>query len=233
MYRFFQSIIKPIFELENIKRIVEIGADEGKNTLQILEYCSQIEGALTSIDPSPRFDKQALKLIYGQYLEVINDLSLISLQHLKHYDCVLIDGDHNWYTVFNELNEIEKYALHSKKMPIVFLHDTEWPYGRRDMYYLPDTIPSEFRKEFAKKGILQGQSPLSDQPEAINSGINNALYEGGSQNGVLTAVEDFLQTTTLNLSLHKVASHHGLGILTPKDNIKDKKIDTILKMSNL
>ena len=61
------------------------------------------------------------------------------------FDCIIIDGDHNWYTVFNELTIIEKRNL-LKEGGTIFFHDIAWPYGRRDMYYLcvPVTAVARF-----------------------------------------------------------------------------------------
>ena len=77
------------------------------------------------------------------------------------FDCILIDGDHNWYTVYHELKVISDRDL-LKRGGMVFFHDVEWPYGRRDMYYQPETIPQEHRHNCAQKGIMWGQSELSE-----------------------------------------------------------------------
>ena len=68
----------------------------------------------------------------------------------------------------------------------------DWPYGRRDLYYQPDTIPAEFRHPFAEKGIVRGQSRLAEVGGLNSRNYQNALEEGGPKNGVLTAIEDFL-----------------------------------------
>ena len=38
-------------------------------------------------------------------------------------------------------------------LPVCFLHDVGWPYGRRDLYYAPERIPEEFRQPWAQKGL--------------------------------------------------------------------------------
>jgi hypothetical protein len=217
MHRFWKGMIEPIFKEENVKSIVEIGSDLGNHTIKILDYCSKNEGHLTAIDPAPAFDHDKLEKEHGCFT-MIKDMSLNVLSKMKAYDAVLIDGDHNWYTVFHELKIIEKSALNNNKFPIVFLHDTEWPYARRDMYYFPETIPAEFRKPYAKKGMLPGHSALID-PESelgkisVNQTLNNALFEGGEKNGVLTAIEDFIKESSFPLTLYKLPQYFGLGIL--------------------
>jgi hypothetical protein len=128
------------------------------------------------------------------------------------YDCILIDGDHNWYTVFNELRLIRQRGL-LRKGGMIFFHDVEWPYGRRDMYYQPNTIPAEYRHEYALKGMLRKQSKLPDSG-GVNSTYWNAVYEGGPKNGVLTAIEDFVAEHASEYNFCRIKHHLcGLGIL--------------------
>lgn len=137
---------------------------------------------------------------------------------------VLIDGDHNWYTVFNELKLIERqFAKVSRPFPLVMLHDIAWPYGRRDLYYDPLTIPDAYRKPYERKGIKPKNKGLFEN-EGLNQELFNASHEGDAQNGVLTAVEDFLDQTEQFVELIKIPCLHGLGILVPtqlKEQNKD------------
>lgn len=72
----------------------------------------------------------------NSHVTVKKGISLEVLPELHDtFDCILIDGDHNWYTVYHELKMIYDREL-LKRGGIVFLHDVEWPWGRRDMYYL-------------------------------------------------------------------------------------------------
>ncbi len=64
---------------------------------------------------------------------------------------MFLDGDHNWYTVFHELRLIEEHCQRNERLfPLVLLHDLGWPYGRRDLYYNPETIPAEYRQPYAR-----------------------------------------------------------------------------------
>lgn len=237
---FWEKIIKYILINSKSRSILEIGAEKGEHSLKIVEYCKAVNGKLIIVDPYPLLDFEYLNSKYKGYYRLINDYSLNVLPKLNKYDAVLIDGDHNWYTVYNELKQIERTAIKTKKFPIVFLHDIEWPYGRRDMYYFPGSIPPKFRQPFAKKGIAPGHAKLIDSPDSIqegdkiiNSELYNAIYEGGEKNGVLTAVEDFLRESKIPLSFHRVKSHHGLGILTVRDRQVDNFINYIIKTSGL
>ncbi|ASS96790.1 class I SAM-dependent methyltransferase [Peribacillus simplex] len=223
MHRFWETNIRPILTGMNIKKLVEIGAHSGANTVKLLEYCRETNGKLFVIDPKPLFDANTLTSQYGSELYLIKNLSLNVLPFLTDYDAVLLDGDHNWYTVYHELKMIEQNAINRGKFPLVFVHDIEWPYARRDLYYSPESIPEPFRKPYAKKGMLPGLSELIEN-DGVNFVLNNALYEGGERNGVLTAVEDFLKETELPISFYQVSGSNGLGILVPSDISMDEYI---------
>ena len=107
MEKLWNVIIKPIIEGVNSKNIVEIGSEDGINTKNILEYCQDNNARMIAIDPFPNFDLDKLKNKYGDKFVFYQDLSLNILPLLKDYDTILIDGDHNWYTVYNELKVIE------------------------------------------------------------------------------------------------------------------------------
>lgn len=215
--RFWEKIVKPILIKTEAKKIIEIGSGLGNNTRNLLGYCQAMDAHLTAIDPKPLFDVKTWLDLYPEHLTVFQQPSLQILPQLEDYDVVLIDGDHNWYTVYNELKLIEKHSLKTNKLPIIFLHDTDWPFARRDLYFYPESIPEEYRQPYAQKGIVQGKSKLVDEG-GLHSTYFNALYENGEKNGVLTAIEDFLKQTSFPHILMKAYSNRGLCLIVPSDN---------------
>lgn len=232
MNRFWEQIIHPLIMLFQPRKIVEIGAYAGDNTIKILQYCTAAGSQLAVIDPAPAFDVDSIKGAYGDHFHMHRNLSLDALPHVSEYDMVLIDGDHNWYTVYHELKIIEAMALDHGTFPIVLLHDTAWPYARRDMYHDPQTIPALYRKPYAQKGIERGRSELLEEG-GINFLQYNALFENGEKNGVLTAIEDFLQETKLKLRFYQIEEHDGLGILVPSHADHEASIEEIIRKSGL
>lgn len=232
MLAFWDKIILPLLQSFGVKRIVEIGAEHGLNTSNLLQYCRAVNGELFVIDPAPRFDIQEYKRRYHKEFHMLIDYSLEILPNLNQYDCILIDGDHNWYTVYHELKLVELMAQQQARFPLILLHDTQWPYGRRDMYYFPESIPAGFVQPYANLGMAPGISQLIPHGGA-NSMLNNALYEGGVRNGVLTAVEDFLKETPWYVSFHQALSNSGLGIITPKHDSIDRHVQAIVASSGL
>lgn len=230
LYLFWDKVIQPILHTAAVRNVVEIGADTGENTRRLLSYCGSAQGNLTVIDPSPHCPVGNWVLQYP-YLTFLPQLSLEALPSLEQYDAILIDGDHNWYTVYHELKNVEKMATQFGKWPLVFLHDTQWPYGRRDLYYLPETIPSEFRHPFQRNGIIQGYPGL--HPRGVNGQLCNAVVEGGERNGVLTAVEDFLHETPFSCRFYQLQPYFGLGIILQDNLVLNTEVQQILISSGL
>ncbi len=213
MYRFWNTIIEPIFERLQPEVIVEVGSDKGDNTRNLLKFCERNGSRLHVIDPLPKYDVSEWRQGYGEKLVFHRGLSLDVLPEIDRFDTVLVDGDHNWYTVFHELELIEKLSG-DRGFPLVMLHDVGWPYGRRDLYYDPETIPEDYRNPYSRKGLSPESSGLLENG-GLNAHLGNAVREGGARNGVLTAVEDFLKRTERDFELKQVPGLYGLGILIP------------------
>ena len=74
-------------------------------------------------------------------LELIRQTSLEALRHVPLPDAIVIDGDHNYYTVSQELALIGERAP-GEDLPLLLFHDVCWPHGRRDDYFDPEQIPA-------------------------------------------------------------------------------------------
>jgi hypothetical protein len=117
-----------------------------------------------------------------------------------------------------------KAAADRAPFPLTFFHDIHWPYGRRDLYYDPTSIPREYLHPYARQGILPGQRQLV-AAGGVNGHLANAVVEGGPRNGVLTAIEDFMEGAPERLNLTQVRGLHGLGILVGARSLrKDKRL---------
>jgi len=219
MYNHWDIFIKSALDGIELRHIVEIGADNGKNTKNLLEYCRQKGSRLTTIDCEPSSEVLAFTNTHKDIFTLSDKTSLEALPELPEYEAILIDGDHNWYTVYHELKIIENTFAETGKFPLIFLHDIAWPFARRDMYYSPERIPGRFRHNYSKKGILPGQ-PVPIETLGHNAGFCNALHEGGAKNGVLTAVEDFIKESKRTLRFAIFNGYFGLGLLTSQKTIE-------------
>lgn len=223
MLHFWETMVRPSLDALEPRAIVEIGSDRGDNTRHLLEFCRESGATLHVIDPVPKYEVSEWQEEYGETFVPHLALSLEVLPELDTMDVVLVDGDHNWYTVFNELKTIqERCAGLSRPFPLVLLHDVGWPYGRRDLYYDPENIPEEHRRPHAQKGLLR------DTGEAVEDGglnphLHNALQENEPRSGVLTAVEDFLEQTEERLDLVRVPGLYGLAVLVRLDLLEQNE----------
>lgn len=217
MHIYWDEILGPALALLGPRTIVEIGCAAGQTTRRLVAFCVRSGATLHAIDPAPRFDVEGWGAQAGGRLVFHRARSLDALPGIDGYDAVLVDGDHNWYTVFHELRLIEQQAERAERpFPLVWLHDIGWPYGRRDLYYDPESIPAEYRHPYARAGMRPGSSDLLPQG-GFNARLCNATRENTPRNGVLTAVEDFLKQTRLSLRLLLIPGFHGLGVLSPED----------------
>ena len=230
MNRFWNNIIQPIIKSINVSYIVEVGSETGINTKNILEYCKEHNAHLTAIEPIPQFDVDEFKAEYGDKFEIYIDLSLSILPLLENYDVIFLDGDHNWYTVYNELKIIEK-TFENGKFPLIFFHDVSWPYARRDLYYNPENIPEAYKQPYKQQGMYPGQTSLKENG-GFNRDFYHAIYENNLKNGVLTAIEDFIDESDLEFSFETVNAFHGLGILFPKNIELESIVKDIINNSN-
>jgi hypothetical protein len=220
MIALWGKVIRPLVEAVGGTRILEIGAEYGLSTQALMNYVEQVDGHLHCIDPVPGFDVAEFVAQHKGRLSFYEDMSLNAIPLIPEVDVAMVDGDHNWYTVYNELKLIEASHGHDPdKLPLIFVHDIGWPYGRRDLYYDPSNIPEEFRQPHAK----QGMGPVKKQllPEGgLNPHLYNAVTEGGERNGVLTGVEDYIKESTLELEFLNLPLYFGLGIVISKARIR-------------
>jgi len=221
MHRFWTSVVKPLLACLQPATIVEIGSDRGENTRDLLELCRHRRGqaVLHAIDPAPGFEAAAWQQAQPDVFVFHQSLSLEALPCVGAMQAVLIDGDHNWYTVFHELQLIETLAAQNgHAYPLVFLHDVGWPYGRRDLYYDPGKIPASQRQPYRRAGMRMGSPGLHDRG-GLNPHMQNALAEGGAHNGVLTAIDEYRAASGLRFRFSQVPGFHGLGLLADGERL--------------
>lgn len=217
----FSDIILPGLAIAGARNVVEIGAEFGGMTTLLADYCGERGGRLMSIDPAPK--PEFIQWVARQEnVEHVPLPSLDAIATMEDVDAWVIDGDHNWYTVYNELKLVRDVCRRDGKPFLAFLHDVHWPSGRRDMYYAPDRIPAEFRHPHSfDGGCNPGHNGLR-----LHRGFRGmghfafALHEGGPRNGVLTAIEDFATEELeagVPYGLAEVPGVFGLGVLFDLD----------------
>lgn len=223
-----KSIYLPLLEIAEPKKIAEIGVEFAGNTKVLLEYIEKYNAELHSIEPLPSeqtaklFNKQKNAYLYkNKSLSVIDKLPTISTW--------FIDGDHNWYTVYNELMAIHKKCSQLKES-MIFLHDVGFPWARRDLYYNPSDIPNHFLHEYCwESGVLYNDSIEKNKGFRGCGHFAIAKQSGTGKNGVLTAVEDFLKDIPDHYQFFNIPAVFGLGILISKTHPEFSRLEQALR----
>jgi Methyltransferase domain len=201
------EVMIAVLDAVGARSVVEVGAYAGDLTGLLLDWAASSGARVVAIDPSPQKELSALAEQRAD-LELVRDQSLEALERIDPPDAVVIDGDHNYYTVSKELRIIAERTAEAT-LPLLMFHDVGWPHGRRDDYFSPELIPEDHRQPTVRGGGLKPGDPgtsCEGMPYPWP-----AAREGGPGNGVLTAVEDFVSERE-RLRLAVVPAFFGLGV---------------------
>jgi Methyltransferase domain len=204
------ELFVPCLDAVGARSVVEVGAYAGDLTRLLVDWAATADAHVVAIDPLPQPGLVQLEREHGD-LTLVRETSLEALGRIELPDAVVIDGDHNYYTVSEELRLIGDRAA-GDELPLLLFHDVGWPHARRDAYYVPELIPEGERQPLHEGGGLfpgvRGTVPGALPYKWI------AAEEGGERNGVLTAIEDFVAQRE-GLRLVIVNAFFGFGALWP------------------
>lgn len=209
----FREIIFDCFDVVGPRSLVEVGAEDGTFTVELLRWARDHNATVHAVEPFPTPEITELVASWPE-LHLVEERSPGALEKLDPADVYLVDGDHNYVTVRAELQAI--FGGKGDRPRLAFLHDVGWPSGRRDMYYDPDSLPPDaVHRHTYEKGVVPGNNGV------VQGGFRGAghfawsRHEGGPANGVRTAVEDFLGAHDQELTFVTVPCVFGLGIVYP------------------
>jgi hypothetical protein len=220
------EVLLGTLEAAGARSVIEVGAYAGDLTRLLLLWAEASGARITAIDPSPQPELEQLAHQRSE-LKLVRARSLDALEQVPLADAIVLDGDHNYYTVTEELLRIDARARTTgARFPLMLTHDVRWPHGRRDDYYDPDQIPLEHRQPIApESGLYPGV------PDTRPGGLPYhwpAAHEGGPRNGVLTAIEDFIADRT-ELRLAIVPAFFGLAVVYPGDSAYAHELARLLE----
>lgn len=204
----------PCLDAVGARSVVEVGAYAGDFTRVLVAWAAERDARVSAIDPAPQPGLVGLAEAHPG-LELIRETSLRALREIPLPDAVVIDGDHNYWTVREELRLIGERAS-GPDLPLLLFHDVCWPHGRRDDYFDVEAIPPAARR-LPLAGPAAGLYP--GDPGVRRDGLpypRSAAREGGPGNGVLTAIEDFVAERE-RLRLAIVPVFFGLGAVWHRD----------------
>jgi len=224
----FDEVIFGIAERMELSGVLEIGSETGVFSQRLLAFCAERKVVLTSVDPCPA---EALVAV-ARASETLHLVVGYSIPHLREFgtdaNLVLIDGDHNYYTVSNEL-ELVHAAWRARELSgVILLHDVGFPTAERDFYYDPTTIPAEARHPHSfSHGVTLDSKALVPGGFRGEGAFAWALEAGGPKNGVLTAVNDFVAAHP-EYTYRSVGAVFGLGALTLTGSAADQVAGDVL-----
>lgn len=203
------EIMQPCLEARGTETLLEIGSFAGELTESLLEWGTPKGVKISTVEPLPPEELRGVVSRHPE-LTLIEDTGVGALEGLDGLpDTIIIDGDHNYFTLTGELDKIAEMAGDGP-LPLLLFHDVCWPHERRDTYYAPDRVPDSERQPLGENCTIEPGNPgLSDGGLPFEWA---AAHEGGPKNGVLTAIEDFMERRG-GLRLAVVPVFFGMGVL--------------------
>ncbi len=181
-------------------------------------WLGPIGGELVVVEPSPSAALRDSLSRSAAQTRLVVGASPWALDQVGAAELWLIDGDHNYWTVLRELRAVRAAGGAESRPYVVIAHDVGWPAGRRDQYYLPSSLPdSALRRHDPRRGVKLGDPLAADGGFRGEGAFAFADEEGGPENGVLTAIEDFMAEAPGH-DLYVVPAVFGLGVLVPGDH---------------
>ena len=208
MFNYYKlEIIPIILNMFKVNNLVISGMPTNETSEQIFKFIGEKNIHYTIIEENKELNNMSF----------IKENPLNALPTLNNYDAIFLDDDPNWFTTYNELKIIKNS---NDEFPLVFICNNIFPHKRRDTYRNPDCIPDEFKNDYSKT--------LTYDEINIYDNTYHAIEENNSKNGVLTAIEDFLDENK-SINMMNIKLINGITILYPENNISKIRLGKISK----
>ena len=114
MFDYDYRIIEIFLDKFKVNDVVFNGLSSNNDLVEfVLKYCNDNDINISLIDSNATTSKNVIK---GNELNI--------LKNFKDFDAIFINGDSNWYTVYNELNIIKKNNV---EFPLVLICNNLFP----------------------------------------------------------------------------------------------------------
>jgi predicted O-methyltransferase YrrM len=162
---------KFLYELDRAPAILEIGVDRGVTFLTMMSFLARCKRDFFAIGIDVMIQEQVkLMLNYtdlqqSQQVYLIEQNSLTALPKMVEqgfkFDVLFLDGDHNYYTVSNELKHVNSLM---NKGGIIIIDDYDGRWESKDLWYA-DRAGYETNSEVTQKQETEkhGVKPAVDE----------------------------------------------------------------------
>lgn len=198
---FWDAILKSVVELERPSAVVLVGgADACVRTILDAPHGPMVH----AIAPAPSTETQPILEEYPDRFFFRRGLGLNAAESFP-VPCglVIIDGDHNGFDAINELRLIAEQTRDAGLgFPLVLLSETGRSFGRRETPRDPESIPVANRQAHEEAATKSNSDESTDV-------------------SVLTAIEDFIAESDVDLHILLPTGRGGLGILHSPRHVAD------------
>lgn len=217
----FRELFEIIFANRTISTVVEVGVESGKVSGMYTELGAS---AVYCVDPKPT-DEIRANLAENEALHLVEGWSPEVLAELPIADMYVLDGDHNYAIVHDEVS----WVMANAPDAVIVLHDVLWPCSRRDLYYEPSSVPPERRHPASADGPTVWHDELTPGGFVGLGAFTSACEAGGERNGVLTAVEDAVtEAATDGWQFVLVPAVFGMGVLLRTSPEAERLLERLL-----
>ncbi|MDD5026615.1 MAG: hypothetical protein PHH13_04570 [Candidatus Peribacteraceae bacterium] len=214
---------RAILEATLPKAIADIGGDS-ERVRDLVDFCRARGSSVCAVTPTPSEDLRTLEQATSSPLTLRLERGLAAIPAMGATDCVILDEDFNWYTVYHSLMALQHHTQDGDStFPVIIVTNAGWPYGRRDAYLRLEEIPLDHQQATSPGGLI----PDEGHPQP-NTGLHpnrtHAHYEGLPRDGVLTAVEDFVRQSPIPLKTFLLPESGGACVIVSAARLKKSSV---------
>ena len=230
MHAPWNSVLQSLIKAVERTRVLCLGSETESHQDKLAEAICSLGIQFTLVGSKASFDREALKRKHGPLFQLIQNNNPSSLENYFPADLVFIRGASNWFTVFNHLKLVESLCdKGGYTFPVVGVFNTGWPYGRRDSYAEHSEVPAQFKQPHKTGGLIPGSNGVH-LSAGFDLNSEHAIEEGGSKNGVLTAIDEFISSTSQELRLTTLEGLHGISLVYSQEVLsRNSNLNNLIK----
>lgn len=164
---------KQLYELKHPPRLLEVGVDRGVMFMTLVTFLVRTKESFIALGVDVLIQEQVKIMLHyldrtekhQAFLTQENSLEVLPklVEQGMMFDALLIDGDHNYYTVSKELTHLEKLTAPGG---IVLVDDYNGRWSERDLFYAD-------REDY--KGVTGTTKPVDTEKHGVKPAVDEWL----------------------------------------------------------